>query len=144
MPIYFHYQSGKKIKFLQHRMRLWLHAVARSNKKEINEINYVFMSDDDLLQMNRDFLNHDYYTDIITFDNASLTQKKQKKIVADIFISTDRIFENAKQLNLSTNQEFCRVSVHGLLHLCGYADKTKADAIMMRKQEDYYLALVKQ
>ena len=88
--------------------------------------------------MNRDFLQHDYYTDIITFDYV-----KGKTISGDIFVSLQRIIDNANQHNKSFENELHRVLAHGLLHLCGYKDKTEEEEKLMRYKEDYYLKLLK-
>jgi rRNA maturation RNase YbeY len=109
-------------------------------KKEggtLSEINYIFCSDDFLLNMNRDFLQHDYYTDIITF---GLSDKNQP-IEAEIYISIDRVKDNARSLENSYQQEMLRVIFHGALHLCGYKDKTKSEISTMRAKEDQYLQL---
>lgn len=109
-------------------------------KKEgsvLSEINYIFCSDEFLLNMNRDFLQHDYYTDIITF---GLSEKNQP-IEAEIYISIDRVKDNAKSLENNYQQEMLRVIFHGALHLCGYKDKTKSEISTMRAKEDQYLQL---
>lgn len=109
-------------------------------KKEgvgLSEINYIFCSDEFLLKINRDFLQHDYYTDIITF---GLSEKNQP-IEAEIYISIDRVKDNAKSLENSYQQEMLRVIFHGALHLCGYKDKTKSEISTMRAKEDQYLLL---
>jgi probable rRNA maturation factor len=101
------------------------------------EINYVFCSDEFLLNMNRDFLQHDYYTDIITF---GLSEKNQP-IEAEIYISIDRVKDNALSLGVAYKEEMLRVIFHGALHLCGYKDKTKSETSTMRAKEDQYLQL---
>lgn len=103
--------------------------------KKINYINYIFCSDEYLLSINREFLKHDYYTDIITFNLSGI----QDPINGEVYISIDRIRENAKNLQVSIKSEFHRVVFHGALHLCGYKDKKRADKQLMRKQEDKYL-----
>jgi probable rRNA maturation factor len=106
-------------------------------KKNLNNLNYIFCSDRALLEINRNYLAHNFYTDVITFDLSS----SPKEILADIYISVDRIKENAKSLNLLFGEEFHRVMFHGLLHLCGYNDKTKSQKKLIRKREDLYLNL---
>ena len=106
-------------------------------KKDLNHLNYIFCSDNALLEINRTYLDHNFYTDVITFDLSS----SPKEILADIYISVDRIKENAKSLNLFFKEEFHRVMFHGLLHLCGYNDKTKSQKELIRKKEDFYLNL---
>lgn len=116
----------------------WIADVASSEGFSIEEINYIFCSDEYLLQVNKEYLEHDYYTDIITFDNSD----KQKVIVSDIFISVDRVEENARDLKVDFLQELHRVMIHGILHLLGYQDKTSDDKTLMRKKEDTCLSLL--
>ncbi len=113
--------------------------IFKREKKPLASIHYIFCSDDYLLQINRDFLKHDFYTDIITFNLA----EKGKAVEAEVFISVDRVKDNASSLGISQKEEFLRVIFHGALHLCGYKDKTKADIKTMRGGEDYYLRLYK-
>lgn len=113
-----------------------LHVLSLSNKK-VNELNIIFCSDEYLLGINRQYLEHDYYTDIVTFDNA----EKSGEIEGDIFISIERVQENATELGVSFTDELHRVIIHGVLHLVGYSDKTEAEQSEMRKIEDHYLAL---
>lgn len=120
-------------------IRTWLNSIAKKEKYSILELNYIFCSDEYLLQMNKDFLDHDYYTDIITFDNSEV----KGKIEGDIFISIDRVKDNAQQQKSSIKDELHRVLVHGLLHLTGYKDKTSKEQEMMRKKEDASLSLRK-
>jgi probable rRNA maturation factor len=114
----------------------WLQNLIYSENKKLGEINYIFCDDERLLQVNRDFLQHDYYTDVITFDYV-----KGKTISADIFVSLPRISDNAKSLSKDFNSELLRVLAHGVLHLCGYKDKSKYEILEMRSKEDYYLSI---
>ena len=118
-------------------IRLWLQLIAKKEKYTIAELNYIFCSDEYLLQVNKDYLNHDYYTDIITFDNS----EKKSSIEGDIFISIDRVRENSSIQKTSLKDELHRVMAHGLLHLTGYKDKTAAEKEIMRKKEDTSLSL---
>lgn len=136
-------QSGK-IKFffpyrtsLAHRSGLkeFIKAIFRKEGKPLEELNYVFCSDRELLRINKDFLHHNYYTDIITFD---LSESK-KAIRGEIYISAERVRDNAQQLGVSFNCELHRVIFHGVLHLCGYGDKSEELSRIMRKREDFYL-----
>ena len=102
--------------------------------KKPGDINYIFCDDEYLLQVNKEYLQHDYYTDIITFDYV-----KGKTISGDIFVSLPRIFDNAETLSKDFDSEFFRVLAHGNLHLCGYKDKTDEEISEMRNKEDYYL-----
>lgn len=114
----------------------WLKELIISEDKKPGEINYIFCDDDHLLQVNKDFLNHDYYTDVITFDYV-----KGKTISADIFVSLPRILDNSSTLSNAFNSELLRVLAHGILHLCGYKDKTDEEISEMRQKEDYYLSI---
>jgi len=124
--------------FLKNRgnLRLWLQASAKKEKQRINAVNYIFCSDKHLLSINKQYLNHNYFTDVITFqydDNEGVS--------GDIFISYDRIKENAKEFNQSISNELHRVMVHGLLHLLGYKDKNTEQQKVMKSKEDFYLSL---
>lgn len=112
----------------------WLENLIIAENKKLGDINYIFCNDDYLLQVNRDYLDHDYYTDIITFDYV-----KGKTISGDIFVSLPRILDNASTLSQDFDQEFNRVLAHGILHLCGYKDKTEEEQIQMREKEDFYI-----
>jgi probable rRNA maturation factor len=96
---------------------------------------YIFVNDDALLKMNKAFLKHDTLTDIITFDQS----ETNKKIIGEIYISVDRVIDNARKFKIDVYTELYRVLFHGALHLCGFKDKTKADALLMREMEDYWL-----
>ena len=118
--------------------RQWLKTQATREGFSIGELSYIFCSDDYLLQVNRDYLDHDYYTDIITFDNS----EEENKIEGDIFICVDRVDDNARQLGISAEQEMRRVLAHGLLHLCGYGDKSPEEAQLMRAKEEEWLSVL--
>jgi len=110
-------------------------------KKEVNkpkDISIIFCSDEYLLEINKQHLKHNYLTDIITFD---LTPKNEKEITAELYISTDRVKFNAKDYNTTITNELHRVIFHGILHLCGYKDKSKNDIKIMREKETLYLGL---
>lgn len=111
--------------------------LADSENFAISNINYILCSDDYLLDINRKYLNHDYYTDVITFQNSETGEP----IEADIFISIDRVKENASKLNSSLSNEIHRVLVHGLLHLFGHKDNSDSEKMAMRKKEDSCLSL---
>lgn len=98
-------------------------------------LNYIFCDDEYLLEINKEHLNHDYYTDIITFDYCD-----EENTSGDLFISIDRVKDNAKQLNIEFNEELKRVIIHGLLHLIGFKDKTEEDASIMRENENKCLS----
>jgi rRNA maturation RNase YbeY len=112
----------------------WLVEAAKNEGKSTGEITLIFCSDEHLLEMNRQYLEHDYYTDIITFDYT-----EGNEISGDLFISIDRVYDNAEQNEVSRLDELKRVCVHGVLHLCGFGDKSDEEARVMRIKEDYYL-----
>ncbi|WP_111668870.1 rRNA maturation RNase YbeY [Algoriphagus litoralis] len=117
----------------------WLKKIANSEGFQITELNYIFCSDDYLYQINVDYLSHHTYTDIITFDNS----EESKKIEGDIFISIDRVKENAQKLDVTEESELSRVISHGLFHLMGYKDKSKEQAETMRAKEEFAIELFK-
>jgi probable rRNA maturation factor len=102
--------------------------------KSQGDITFIFCNDDYLLEVNKQYLNHDYYTDIITFDYCV-----GNLVSGDLFISIDRVEENAKDFGVRADQELWRVVYHGILHLCGYKDKSDEDILVMRMKEQYYL-----
>lgn len=112
----------------------WLINVAKKEKKVIGAISVIFCSDDYLLWCNQKYLRHNYYTDIITFDYC-----KANTLNGDLFISHDRIKYNAQKYKRPINEETRRVIVHGLLHLCGYDDKTREEKVIMKDKENFYL-----
>lgn len=112
----------------------WFEKVTLEEEKVLGDITIVFCSDDYLLDVNRRHLDHDYYTDIITFDYS-----EWPVVSGDLFVSSDRVADNAKGLEIEFKEELDRVAVHGLLHLCGYKDKSDAEELVMREKEDYYL-----
>ncbi|MDC9724286.1 MAG: rRNA maturation RNase YbeY [Urechidicola sp.] len=116
----------------------WIAQTIEKEQFKLGEVNYIFCSDEQLLVKNIEFLNHDTYTDIISFDYTI-----GKLISGDIFISIDRVTENSKTFNTSFQNELNRVMIHGVLHYCGYKDKTDDDKSLMRSKEDYYLSLRK-
>lgn len=116
-------------------IKKWLKETIENEGYKLTELNYIFCSDEYLHQMNVSYLNHDTLTDIITFDNSEV----EGKIIGDIFISTDRVAENAKKFEVEFIDELNRVMVHGALHLVGYKDKKKEEQENMRAKENYYL-----
>lgn len=115
----------------------WIEKILDEEKQVSKSINCIFCSDNYLLKINKDYLDHNTLTDIITFDNS----EEEGKIEADIFISIDRVKENALTLDKIFDEELHRVIIHGLLHLAGYNDKTDEDKSEMRKKEDACLSL---
>jgi len=116
-------------------VRKWVTDTIIAEGYKLRELTYVFCSDAYLLQMNQQYLDHDTYTDIITFDNS----EEEGIIVGDIFISAERIKENAAKFEVTETQEMHRVMIHGALHLLGYGDKSAADKKKMTLKEDFYL-----
>ena len=116
-------------------LKAFIETLFKKEKTPLATINYIFCSDKYLLSINQQFLNHDYFTDIITFG----LHDKGTPVVAEVYISTDRVKENAATHGVSYSNEMLRVLFHGALHLCGYKDKSKADILTMRAKEDAYL-----
>lgn len=114
---------------------LWLQRVVKEEHYELGDICLVFCSDLELLEMNKTYLQHDYFTDILTFDYCY-----DSVVSGDLFISIDRIIDNAILLEEAYFKELKRVCVHGVLHLCGYKDKTEAESKIMRDREEHYIA----
>lgn len=117
-------------------IRTWINTVITTEGKSSGYLNLIFCSDSYLLNINQQYLNHDTYTDIITFDSS----EKEGWIEGDVFISIDRVRENASNFGISEKDEIHRVIVHGILHLLGYKDKGKNDKELMTSKEDYYLS----
>lgn len=114
----------------------WLSRLAASEGYKIGDINYIFCDDEYLLGINQQYLQHDTYTDIITFDYV-----EGKVLSGDIYISTERVRENARIYHVDFENELKRVLSHGVLHLCGYKDKTETDAAQMREKENFAISL---
>ncbi len=130
----------EQIKFrLQHPRKTsdWIRESVRLEKKKLLELNFVFCTDEYLAEMNERYLNHATYTDIVTFD----TSDGRNGIEGDIYISIDRVRDNASRYQSEFDEELHRVIIHGVLHLMGYSDKRKRDKELMRKKEDAYLSL---
>ena len=137
-----------RITIAQKRLiRQWIQQAIEIEKKSLGEIHYIFCSDKYLLHINKTFLNHNTLTDIVTFPIEqsfnhlrSNQPANNKSIGGEIYISIERVKENAKKFNTTQKQELLRVMIHGVLHLCGYGDKSAAQQKKMRHKEDYYLA----
>ncbi|MDR0790175.1 MAG: rRNA maturation RNase YbeY [Bacteroidales bacterium] len=119
-------------------LKTWIVEVAARYGRKVGEITYLFCDDEYLLQVNNQYLNHDFYTDVITFDYT-----ESETIYGDIIISIDRIKDNAQSLNVPFEQELRRVIIHGILHLCGLKDKTEQEAKAMRQAEEEALAQIR-
>lgn len=116
----------------------WCRRILPILPKPLSQITFIHCSDDELLEINKEYLEHDYYTDIITFD---LREDPNEPLEGDLFLSIDRITDNANNLGITFEQELKRVMIHGILHLCGYGDKTPEDIALMREKENYFIAL---
>jgi rRNA maturation RNase YbeY len=114
----------------------WISKVIQSENKKEGEISYIFCDDAYLLQINQEHLKHDFYTDIISFDYTI-----GNELSGDIFVSVERVNENATDFNVSFDEELKRVLVHGVLHYCGYKDKSDEDEVLMRNKEDEKIAM---
>ncbi len=136
MAIHFHIENPSFSLKNRTALKAWIKEVAQREQKKIGNINYIFVSDERLYEMNVQFLNHKTYTDIITFDYS-----ENDRIEGDIYISADRVKENAIKFKSNEITELHRVIIHGVLHLCGYKDKTEKDSKKMRQMEDRSLAL---
>ena len=118
-------------------IRKWISdTITTEGFKKVQELSFIFCNDDYLLSINKQYLDHNTYTDIITFDNS----EDEDIISGDIFISLDRTKENASLFNVAEANELHRVMIHGVLHLCGYLDETKEDKKLMTEKEDLYLS----
>ena len=123
--------------FNQLAVNEWIKQVARNHNRVVGPLTYIFCSDDRIIEVNRKFLNHDYFTDIITFDYSS-----HKRISGDMFISLDTVKSNAELFQRAYNEELMRVVIHGVLHLCGINDKGPGEREIMEAAEDKALALL--
>ncbi|WP_040252847.1 rRNA maturation RNase YbeY [Psychroserpens mesophilus] len=131
--ISFNYETNFELPYEQ-EFSSWISKVISSENCKEGEINYIFCDDDYLLDINQKYLNHDTLTDIISFDYSV-----GKELHGDIYISVDRVKENAKDFEVDFKDEIRRVMVHGVLHYCGYKDKSKEDKELMRSKEDHYI-----
>jgi rRNA maturation RNase YbeY len=119
------------------RLKSFVESIFRKEKKKLQHLQYIFCSDNYLLDINKTYLNHDFYTDIISFDLSD----KGEPTLGEIYISVERVIDNANNFDSSFKEEIHRVIFHGALHLCGYKDKSPKEEIEMRKMEDKYLSL---
>lgn len=135
MPVHFFFNDTTISLTNRTGLKLFIASIFKSEGRQLQNLNYVFCSDEYLLEINRSSLNHDYYTDIITFDLSSV----KGVIEGEIYISVDRVRDNAQSLAVTIQEELHRVIFHGALHLCGYKDKSSKDSKAMRAAEDKYL-----
>lgn len=137
MAIHFFSEDTKFELSQKLKRKNWLKKIAETEGFKIQELNYIFCSDEYLYQINVDYLNHDDYTDIITFDNS----EEERAIEGDIFISIDRVKENAVKHQQTEERELSRVISHGIFHLVGYKDKSHSEAKQMRAKEEFAIEL---
>lgn len=116
------------------KIKSWITDVAKNEKKQIGDINFIFCSDNFLLEINKKYLGHDYFTDVITFDYCD-----GKILNGDIYISIDTVRANAECYSQTFERELFRVMIHGILHLCSYKDSTADEIAVMRSKEDFYI-----
>jgi rRNA maturation RNase YbeY len=133
--IYYNNIDNKYIIKEKRKINSWIKLCVAEEGKKINTISFNICGDEYILQLNNESLQHDYYTDIITFE----LNEKNEPIEGDIYISIDRVKDNAKTLNIPFITELQRVLIHGVLHLCGYKDKSTKEEKQMREKENYYL-----
>lgn len=135
MSIDFIYEDDVYKQIDEHRIKKWILKVLEEENKRPGELVYNFVSEEEILNINTQHLNHNYYTDIITFDNSFVNI-----INGDLFISLDTIKSNSERFKFSYKEEIYRVIIHGIMHLCGYSDSSDIEKAFMRKLEDKYLA----
>jgi probable rRNA maturation factor len=133
--VYFHFAETSSSLSNRRVLKEFIKTLFIEEKKELGELNYIFCSDNYLLDLNLRFLTHNFLTDILSFNLSKL----KAPIQGEIYISMERVHENATRFSVSFRQELHRVIFHGALHLCGYKDKSSKDSIIMRRKEDYYL-----
>jgi len=133
--IHFYDLEIKSYLIKRKKLKDYLFLIFNQEKKHIENVDIIFCSDSYLLKLNRKFLNHDYYTDTLTFPSCKILQK----ISGEIYISVDRVKENSKSLSTSYQNELARVIIHGCLHLCGYKEKKREEKKKMAEREKFYL-----
>ncbi|MCW0481464.1 rRNA maturation RNase YbeY [Gaoshiqia sediminis] len=134
MSINFYYEDVADLHLDKKRLKNWITSTIKEEGKLPAELSFIFCSDPYLLEINKQYLDHDYFTDIITFDYV-----EGNLVSGDIFISLDRVSENADTFRVSFSEELNRILIHGVLHLCGYADKLPQEKEIMTQKEDFYL-----
>ena len=135
MSVFYHSESIELPNINQERITAWIKEIAAKYDRSVGSVNYIFCSDEVILKVNREFLQHDYYTDIITFDYST-----SESISGDIYISLETVETNAHKYNNNFMEELHRVIIHGILHLCGVNDKSAEEEQTMRAAEDDALA----
>lgn len=135
LNVFFHSADRKLSLPNKIKIRQFIQDIFKEEKIELKRVDYIFCSDEYLLDINKRFLNHNFFTDTITFDLSDT----KTMVEGEIYISADRIKENAFNLKIKPKEEFLRVIIHGALHLCGYNDETKNEILLIRERENYYL-----
>lgn len=136
LGINFHYELPEFQIDNAPNIKLWIEKTILEEKQKVGDLNFIFCEDEYLLEINKKYLKHDTYTDVITFDYV-----EEDVISGDIFISIERVIENATKAKVEFEKELFRVMIHGVLHLIGYNDKTAEEALKIRAKEDFYLIL---
>ena len=119
------------------KLKLYIEGLFAKERKKLGKLSFIFCSDEHLIGINKQFLKHDFYTDVITFDLSA----NESEIEGEVYLSIDRIKDNAKHVGVSFTEELHRVIFHGALHLCGYKDKKKEDVLIMRSLENKHIML---
>lgn len=135
MAVHFFFEHQNISLANRRRLKRFIADIFKNEGKNLSSLNYIFCSDKYLLKINQDYLKHNYYTDIITFNLSN----SGTPLDGEVYISTDRVRDNAVKRSVTIREELHRVLFHGVLHLCGYEDKSKAEKKIMRRKEDYYL-----
>lgn len=134
MSINFYYEDVADLHLDKRKLKNWITSTIKEEGKKAGELSFIFCSDPYLLEINKQYLDHDYFTDIITFDYV-----EGNLVSGDIFVSVDRVSENADTFGISFSEELNRILIHGVLHLCGFADKLSQEKEIMTQKEDFYL-----
>lgn len=135
MSINFFYEDVEDLHLNKVKLKNWIKSVIKEEGSSSGDLSFIFCSDEYLLEINKQYLNHDYFTDIITFDYVD-----NGLISGDIFISVERVAENAESFKVSFSNELNRIIIHGVLHLLGYKDKASNEKKLMTEKEDYFLS----
>lgn len=137
MAISFNFEDTNTIPLKRNKIKAWIKSCIEKRNGELKDLNYIFCNDDYILNINRQYLNHDYFTDIISFDYSEYDHETQKTLVSgDLFISLDTVRSNSKLIGVEFEEELHRVIIHGVLHLLGFKDKTEQEEKEMRKEEE--------
>lgn len=137
MAISFNFEDTNSIPLKRNKIKAWIKSCIEKRNGELKDLNYIFCNDDYILNINRQYLNHDYFTDIISFDYSEYDYETQKTLVSgDLFISLDTVRSNSQLIGVEFEEELHRVIIHGVLHLLGFKDKTEQEEKEMRKEEE--------